>query len=460
MQEVSAGGTDRNSLRLLAGGTVRMEKMRILQFTGGAAQMYCGSCLRDNALASDLMKLGHQVTLVPLYTPTTTDEQNVSLDKVFFGGISVYLEQNYSVFRHTPWLLDKLWDSQWALKLASKRSVAVNPKFLGEMTISMLKGEHGRLRKEFSKLLAWLETEPRPDVVNLPFALLIALAEPLKRSLERPICLTLQGDDVFLDGLTEPYRSESMRLIRERVVGVDRFIATSNYYADYMCRYFGIAESRMDVVPIGIHTGDFAPGSKNNVFTIGYFARIAPEKGLHLLAEAYRKLRAEHGFGALRLEAAGYLPPEHKPYLETVERQMREWGYGAEFHYRGTLDRQQKADFLGSLDVISVPSPYREPKGLYLLEAMASGVPAVQPAHGSFPEIIQKTGGGLLFEPDNAASLAEQIAVLIRDRERARGMGAAASEAVRRQFTVANMAARTIDAYQRLMQHRTAEVSA
>lgn len=437
-----------------------MEKMRILQFTGGAAQMYCGSCLRDNALASDLMKLGHQVTLVPLYTPTTTDEQNVSLDKVFFGGISVYLEQNYSVFRHTPWLLDKLWDSQWALKLASKRSVAVNPRFLGEMTISMLKGEHGRLRKEFSKLLAWLETEPRPDVVNLPFALLIALAEPLKRSLERPICLTLQGDDVFLDGLTEPYRSEAMRLIREQVAGVDRFIATSNYYADYMCRYFGIAASRMDVVPIGIHTGDFAPGPKNDAFTIGYFARIAPEKGLHLLAEAYRKLRAEHGFGPLRLEAAGYLPHEHKPYLETVERQIRDWGYGAEFHYRGTLDRQQKADFLGSLDVISVPSPYREPKGLYLLEAMASGVPAVQPAHGSFPEIVQRTGGGLLFEPDNAASLAEQLAVLIRDRDRAREMGAAASEAVRRQFTVANMAARTIDAYQRLMQHRTAEVNA
>ncbi|NOT60097.1 MAG: glycosyltransferase family 1 protein, partial [Acidobacteria bacterium] len=64
--------------------------MRILYFTAGAAGMYCGSCLRDNALATELMRQGHDVTLVPLYTPTLTDEPNVSQEKVLFGGISVY----------------------------------------------------------------------------------------------------------------------------------------------------------------------------------------------------------------------------------------------------------------------------------------------------------------------------------------------------------------------------------
>ena len=95
--------------------------MKILAFTAGAAQMYCGSCIRDNALAAELKRQGHDVILLPIYTPTLTDETNVSEQKVFFGGISVYLEQHSALFRKTPWLLDRLWDSRWALKLASQQ---------------------------------------------------------------------------------------------------------------------------------------------------------------------------------------------------------------------------------------------------------------------------------------------------------------------------------------------------
>src|SRR5215207_7780751 len=137
--------------------------MRILSLTAGAGQMYCGSCLRDNALAAELLARGHDVMLVPLYTPTLTDEKNVSQEKVFFGGISVYLQQHSGIFRKTPWLLDKLWDSGLALRLAARRSIAVSPKALGELTVSMLKGEDGHQRKELDKLVHWLRTEPAPD---------------------------------------------------------------------------------------------------------------------------------------------------------------------------------------------------------------------------------------------------------------------------------------------------------
>ena len=143
--------------------------------------MYCGSCLRDNALASALLSRGHDVLLMPVYTPTRTDERNVSERHVFFGGISVYLEQHSSLFRHTPRFLDRLWDSDWALRLATSRQIPVDPKRLGEMTVSMLRGEQGLQRKEIRKLLEWLTTEARFDVVNLPYALLIGLAEPIKR---------------------------------------------------------------------------------------------------------------------------------------------------------------------------------------------------------------------------------------------------------------------------------------
>ena len=69
--------------------------MKILSITAGAGDMYCGSCLRDNALAAELIARGHDVTLLPFYTPTLTDEPNVSAgSRVFFGGISVYLQQH------------------------------------------------------------------------------------------------------------------------------------------------------------------------------------------------------------------------------------------------------------------------------------------------------------------------------------------------------------------------------
>src|SRR5260370_10727006 len=157
--------------------------MKILAITAGAANMYCGSCVRDNALGAGLTGEGHDVILLPLYAPTLTDEVNVSADKVFFGGISVYLEQKSALFRHLPPIVDRLWDSMYALRAASKRSIATSPQLLGELTVSMLKGEEGNQRKEFGKLVDWLLSEAPPDVVSLPNSLLIGLAGPIKGAL-------------------------------------------------------------------------------------------------------------------------------------------------------------------------------------------------------------------------------------------------------------------------------------
>jgi len=303
--------------------------MRILYITAGAAQMYCGSCLRDNALATELLARGHDVVLVPLYTPTLTDEPNVSRDRVFFGGISVYLEQHSSLFRRTPRLLDRLWDSKLALRLATRGSIQTSPKMLGELTVSMLRGEEGNQRKEFEKMLDWLRTEPPFDFVSLPNTLLIGLAKPLRDALSRPVTCTMQGEDLFLEGLPEPYRSESLRLIRENVTHVERFLAVSRYYEEFMPAYLGIPEEKMRLVPLGINLQGYearAPRVEGAPFTVGYFARVAPEKGLHLLAEAYVKMRESMGAGEARLEVAGYLAAEHKAYLEGVERRMREAG--------------------------------------------------------------------------------------------------------------------------------------
>jgi len=424
--------------------------MKILYLTGGAGQMYCGSCLRDNALATELLARGHDVTLLPVYTPTLTDEPNVSYDKVFFGGVSVYLEQYLPIFRKSPKWLDGIWDSKPMLSFASRRSISTSPKMLGEMTVSMLKGEAGFQQKEISKMLDWLNVEGKPDVISLPYSLLLGLAKPLKDALDRPVLCTLQGEDLFLDGLEEPYRSESKQLISEHLKYIDAFISVSQYYAEFMPRYLGVPAEKIHVVPLGINLEGYSKKERDSSqpFTIGFFARVAPEKGLHVLAEAYRHLRKNGRLENARLSAAGYLAPEHRSYLSEIQEAMNQAELGSEFKYEGVVDRQQKIAFLQSIDVLSVPATYNEPKGIFLLEAMACGVPVLQPRRGGFTEVVERTGGGLLVEPDNIDALAEGIVKLATDTELRASLGQSGFQKVREHYSVGRMADSALEVYE------------
>ena len=343
--------------------------MKILALTAGAARMYCGSCLRDNSLAAELRRQGHDITLLPLYTPTRTDEPNVSEPRVFLNGISVCLDQEAAFFRKTHKLLDRLWDAPWMLKLASRTSIRVDPHRLGAMTVSMLRGEEGYQLKEIRQLTDWLRGEEPPDIVTLPNSLLIGLARPVREALRRPVCCTLQGEDLFLSQLCEPYRTQALELIRAKIGDVDGFVAISQFCADYWRRQLGISDRMMRVVPLGIDPDAYGPPARvpGAPFRVGFLARIAPEKGLHLLAESYLRLRRESDFGGASLEVAGYLAPEHRGYLRGIERRMKAAGLAHEFHFSGELDRARKIEFLRRLNVLSVPSTYGEPKGISLL---------------------------------------------------------------------------------------------
>jgi len=426
--------------------------------TAGAAGMYCGSCFRDNALAAELLARGHDVTLQPVYTPTLTDETNVSRSRVLFGGISVYLQQHSALFRRTPRLVDRLWDSPGVIRALANRSISTDPHLLGDLTISMLDGEQGVLRKEFQKLLDWIVQEPVPDVVNLPNSLLIAMAAPLKAALGRPVCCTLQGEELFLNGLPPQHRDRALELIRANVVHVDHFIAVSEYGAAFMADLLGVSRARIAVVPLGIGMSGYPsrpkPPNEGDPFSIGYFARVAPEKGLHVLADAYVRFRRRIGGASTRLEAAGYLAPAHRPYLDEVRQTLDRAGLGGEFTYRGVLDREGKLGFLHGLDVLSVPATYDEPKGMFVLESMASGVPVVQPRRGAFVEIVEKTGGGTLVTPDEPDSLAEGLYQRWTDRTATAELGRRAFHGVRAHYTLEQSADRLLGVYQALIDGR------
>lgn len=419
--------------------------------------MYCGACIHDNTLAAALAQLGHDVPLIPTYTPTRTDEANVSLPRVFFGGINVFLQQKFALFRHTPWWLDRVFDSPALLRLASRLAGRTDPAELGALTVSMLRGEGGNQRKELRKLIAWLKQEVRPQIVCLTNALLAGMAREIKRELRVPVVCGLPGEDIFLDALPEPARSEARALLRERCGDADGFIAMSRYYADFMAEFLDMPRERIHIVRPGLNLEGYGEmrsaecGVRNAAVVIGYFARIAPEKGLHLLCEAYRRLRQMPGVGATRLRAGGYLGEAGRAYLEKIQRDMAGWGLAEQFDYVGEPDRAGKIEFLRGLDIFSMPTTYREPKGLPVLEALACGVPFVEPAHGVFPEFADATGGGLLVKPDDPQALAEALTRLVSDAALRDEMGRRGHEAVHRDFADERMAEQTLEVFRRVL---------
>jgi glycosyltransferase involved in cell wall biosynthesis len=426
--------------------------MRIAYITAGAAGMYCGSCMRDNTLVSALGRQGHEALLVPTYTPIRTDEEDVSQKRVFFGGINVYLQQKFSLFRHTPGFLDRLLDGRGLLRWVSRFAVRTQARELGELTLSMLRGEHGHQRKEIEKLVRWLADDLQPEVVNLTNALLSGLVGPLKKRLDAPVLCSLQGDDIFTESLPEPYRCQALELIRGHARLIDGFISTSAAYADFMAGYFDIPRDKIHVVLPGINLhghGAARPERAGKPFTVGYFARICPEKGFHLIIDAFHRLRQTPGCGEARLHVSGWLGENNRAYFEQHRQRLIDAGLQGDFAHIDCPDHESKVRFFQEIDVLSVPTLYREPKGLYVLESLANGVPVVQPRHGSFPELVEQTGGGLLFEPDNPAALAEALARLMADRALLAEMGAKGRAVVHERFHAGRMAEDTVAVYRR-----------
>ena len=426
--------------------------MKIAYIAAGAAGMYCGTCIHDNTLAAALQKKGHEVALIPTYTPIRTDEADVSIDRVFYGGINVYLQQKSALFRHTPWMLDRLFDSHSLLNGLSRFSASTSAKDLGTLTVSVLQGEEGQQKKELAKLVKWLKDAYQPDLVQLTNSMFVGFAREMKKALGVPILCALQGEDIFLEDLIEPYKSQAIRLLQARASDVDGYIAPCQYYADFMAEYLDIPADKVDVVNLGLNLSEHGVYQKNlaeTPFVIGYLARICPEKGLHLLVDAFYRLTDQVGLDKVQLKVAGYLGKKDEPYLEQLVKQIEAWGVSDAFDYWGEVDRHQKIDFLNSLHVLSVPTTYKESKGLFILEALANGVPVVQPRHGTFPEFIAATGGGVLVEPESPDAIAEGISQLMTDRGYREQLGQQGKEAVHRGFSDDLMAEATLAVYRK-----------
>ena len=431
-------------------------KMNIAYITAGAAGMFCGSCMRDNTLVASLLAQGHDALLIPTYTPIRTDEADVSQHRVFFGGINVYLQQKSAFFRHTPWFLDRLFDFPGLLRWVSRFAVKTQAEQLGELTLSMLKGDHGFQRKEITKLIRFLKNDVQPEIITFSNVLLSGIIPTLREQVKVPILGVLQGDDIFLESLPAKYRGPALDLIRANCANFAGFIATSHYYADFMAGYLGLPRERIHVIHPGINLHGFYLAKKESPatgspFTFCYYARICPEKGLHILVEAFRILKEKRDAPPCRLKISGWLGGNDQAYFQDLMQKLQNWGLAGDVEHVETPDHASKVNFFQSIDVLSVPTTYREPKGLYVLEALACGVPVVQPRHGSFPELIEATGGGLLVNPGDPADLAAALIRLLDNPAERATLAQSGQKAVQERFHAARMAEETVNLYRKVL---------
>jgi glycosyltransferase involved in cell wall biosynthesis len=406
--------------------------------------MYCGNCLRDNALVRELRGLGHETLMVPLYLPMTLDEADESAGTpTFFGGISVYLEQHSALFRRAPGWFHKMLRSPALLKWAAGRTAKTRPEEVADLTVSMLRGEEGNQVRELEELVDWLSSQGRPDAICLSNVLLIGMARRLQAALKAPVFCTLQGEDAFLDALPAANRDRCYGLITERARELAGFVAPSRYFGDLMSRRLALEPSRVHVVHNGIDldgysgSADAKPGGPP---AIGAFARMCPEKGLDVVVEAYRILRQRNRVSNVRLRIGGSCGPADEAFVAKQKTRLRETGLLSEVDFCPNLSRAEKIRFLQSLTVFSVPARSGEAFGLYVIEAWAAGVPVVQPRTAAFPELVESTGAGLLFAPENPQDLAEKWEELLLDREQAKEMGKRGRHAAENTFNNRAMA--------------------
>jgi glycosyltransferase involved in cell wall biosynthesis len=408
--------------------------------TGSGGSFYCGNCYRDMIYLRAIRKVpGTQASAIPLYLPPDESTVESGLDKnVFFGAISMYLREKVPFLKNMPVFLDKIFDSAPMLKMAAKRAGTTRTEGLEDMTLNMIKGENAFPDKELQRLVDYLSRDGKPDIIHLSNALIIGLARQIKVKMDVKIVCSLLNEDDWIDEMAEPYQSNAWKLIAREAHNVDAFLTPSNYYKELFIEKTGISGDTINVVPLGFDP-DLTIDKKDNYPAIGYYCRINSQNGIDKLVDAFIELKKGDQLPGLTLHISGGYTADNKPLIVEQIRKIKESGFKSFVKIYPEFLGESKKDFFSNIDVMSVPVRKYDGYGLYLLEAILHGVPVVQPSTGAFPEIVERSGGGITYSPDTISELAGSLLKVLQDNELRKKLGETGKESVLSKLSLAKM---------------------
>ena len=424
-----------------------MKVVYIVPGSGGG--FYCENCLRDSILVKALRAQGHDVIMVPMYLPLFSDDDSLPGDTpVFYGAISLYLKQKFPWLRHMPDWLEALLDSKPMLAFAAKKAGSTRATGLEAMTLSMLRGEHGGQARELERLVDWLAHDHQPDIVHLSNALLIGLAGRITEKLHVPVCCSLQDEDTWIEPMPPAWQKQIWNTMAERAEDISAFLAVSDFYAGIMSGHLRVPQKKMHTAYIGIDPSLYSPASVSpDPPVIGYLSRLAEAMGFDILVEAFIRLKGVYGHKTLKLYATGGRTGDDDRFIRQQQKILRQHGLLDDVQFFDEFSGRHRIDFLQKCSIVSVPVPRGEAFGLFITEALACGVPVVQPRAGAFPELVEATGGGVIYEPNDVMNLAAALDKVLRNPQHMREMSLRGRIAVLNKFTVDHTARRILDVY-------------
>ncbi len=434
-----------------------MQIVHIVPGSGGS--FYCGNCLRDSEYIQGLKRAGVEVVKVPMYLPIFADEHDIEEVPVFYGAISLYLKHSFPALRKAPGWLDKILNSGPALRFAAGMAGSTNPRGLEGMTISMLLGETGEQKKELEHLVDWLEHHSKADVIHLSNALLIGLARRIKERLDVKVVCTLQDEDVWVNAMDEDFKIQTWDLMKERARDVDAFFAVSDYFAKEMQPILDIPDEKLFVHHITIDPADYTyQNASEKPLNVGYISRMCEDNGLEVLVDAFILLRKDSKWREVKLVITGGSTGENDKFVKSIKKKIKDAGLENEVEFHKDFE-DGRHEFFKKVSMVSVPVLQGEAFGLYLLESMASGVPVVQPALGAFPEIIKKSGGGIVYEPNTPEKLSEALSQMLSDTDKLNELSEKGRQGVEEKFNVHQEAKDVVARYSELLNRSKKDVA-
>jgi glycosyltransferase involved in cell wall biosynthesis len=422
--------------------------------TGSGGSFYCGNCYRDMIYLRAIRQVpGIEASAIPLYLPPDGTNIETGLDKnVFFGAISMFLREKVPFLRNMPTFMEKLFDSAPMLRIASKRAGTTRTEGLEDLTLKMIKGENAFPEKELQRLVSYLNMNGKPDIIHLSNALIIGLARRLKKKMDVKIVCSLLNEDDWINEMAEPYQSNAWKLISREAGNVDAFLTPSIYYKNLFISKTGISPDSFNVVPLG-----FDPGELTNVVrsdnwpSIGYFCRINAQNGFDKLVDAFIDLKSGNELPGLTLHVSGGFTGDDKPFIVEQIRKIKSAGLKSFVRIYPEFQGNSKQEFFCNIDVMSVPVRKHDGYGLYILEANAAGVPVVQPETGAFPEIIERTKGGITYSPDDVASLSAGLLKILSDNDLRASLSKNGKKNVLGELSLNRMSEGLSDVYNRIL---------